>query len=78
MFLSPSVLFNSENLIKTTAELMAEDGYLEAGYEYIVIDDCWSSHDRDDYGRLQPDGDRFPSGIPALSDFVRNKFVKII
>jgi hypothetical protein len=32
---------------------MVKNGYLAAGYEYIIIDDCWLSHDRDENGRLQ-------------------------
>ncbi|KAJ9591023.1 hypothetical protein L9F63_027769, partial [Diploptera punctata] len=49
----------SENLFFRTAKLMATEGYLEAGYEYIIIDDCWLSKERDSEGRLQPDPDRF-------------------
>ncbi|KOB79089.1 Alpha-N-acetylgalactosaminidase [Operophtera brumata] len=29
-----------------------KEGYLEAGYEYIIIDDCWSEKERDYNGRL--------------------------
>ena len=32
----------NEELIKKTADIFVERGYREAGYEYIVIDDCWS------------------------------------
>ena len=32
----------SEELIKTTADFFVESGLKDAGYEYIVIDDCWS------------------------------------
>jgi hypothetical protein len=49
---------------------MVKRGYLDAGYEYIIIDDCWLSHERDAQGKLQPDPDRFPSGIKALADYV--------
>ncbi|KAJ8962660.1 hypothetical protein NQ318_001054 [Aromia moschata] len=59
----------SENLFKAMADRMASDGYLNAGYEYIIIDDCWASKERDDSGRLQPDPDRFPSGIKSLADY---------
>lgn len=52
------------------ADLMVSDGYLDAGYEYIIIDDCWASKKRDENNRLQPDPDRFPSGIKALADYV--------
>lgn len=40
------VFFSSENLIRTQAELLVQGGYLEAGYQYITIDDCWLSHNR--------------------------------
>ena len=26
--------------------MMASQGYREAGYEYLVIDDCWSLRER--------------------------------
>ena len=55
-----------------TADEMVRGGYLQAGYEYIIIDDCWLSHQRDKDGKLQPDPDRFPSGIKALADYVRS------
>lgn len=50
---------------------MASQGYKEAGYEYVIIDDCWLANERDSDGRLQPDPIRFPSGIKALADYVR-------
>lgn len=53
------------------ADRMVSDGYKEVGYEYIIIDDCWSSKERDENDRLQPDPDRFPSGMKNLSDYVR-------
>ncbi len=31
----------SEELIKSAADAMASNGMKDAGYEYIVIDDCW-------------------------------------
>ena len=32
--------------------------------------DCWASHNRTADGELQPDPKRFPSGIPALANYV--------
>lgn len=46
------------------------DGYAEVGYRTIHIDDCWTEHQRDAYGRLVADRRRFPSGIPALAEYV--------
>jgi hypothetical protein len=56
---------------------LADDGYLAAGYEYIVIDDCWLAMTRDPItNRLQPDPKRFPSGIRALADYVHSRGLK--
>ena len=43
--------------------LQVQDGWLAAGYRYIIVDDCWPSMSRDAQGRLQPDPARFPSGM---------------
>jgi alpha-galactosidase len=32
-----------ENIIKKAADAMAANGMKAAGYEYIVIDDCWQT-----------------------------------
>lgn len=61
----------SETLFKRIADKMASDGYLDAGYEYVIIDDCWSDKSRDADNRLQADPDRFPNGIKDLADYVR-------
>lgn len=62
----------SDQLIRDTARIMKEKGYLSAGYNYIVIDDCWSLKERDDQGRLVPDPVKFPYGMKALSDYVHS------
>ena len=36
----------SEKLIRKQAQLMVDGGYLAAGYQYIIIDDCWLNHSR--------------------------------
>jgi hypothetical protein len=35
------MIISSEKLIRTQAQLLVDGGYLAAGYEYIIIDDCW-------------------------------------
>ena len=45
----------SDQLIRETADAMVDQGYLAAGYEYLVIDDCWSLRDRDENGKLVVD-----------------------
>ena len=52
------------------ADAMVNGGFLSAGYEYVIIDDCWLAKHRDANGHLQPDPTRFPNGIRALADYV--------
>jgi len=66
----------SEQLIKETADVMADEGYLDAGYEYLVIDDCWALMERDENGRLVPDPVKFPNGMKAVADYVHSKGLK--
>ena len=66
----------SEELIKTTADFFVESGLRDAGYEYIVIDDCWSEKQRDENGRLVPDKYKFPNGIKPVADYIHSKGLK--
>ncbi|XP_050296611.1 alpha-N-acetylgalactosaminidase-like [Anthonomus grandis grandis] len=66
----------SEKLFRQMADHLVDDGYKDAGYDYIIIDDCWASRERDKDHKLQPDPKRFPSGIKALADYVHQKGLK--
>ena len=63
----------SERLIKETADTIASDGFRDAGYQYVIVDDCWLAMSRDASGNLQPDPDRFPSGIRSLASYVQSR-----
>ncbi len=65
-----------ENLIRSSADAMVSSGLRDAGYRYIVIDDCWHGK-RDSLGFIHPDPTRFPSGIKALADYVHSKGLKM-
>lgn len=65
----------SEDLIKGVADAMVETGLRDAGYIYLVIDDCWQI-DRDENGNILADDERFPSGMKALADYVHGKGLK--
>uniref|UniRef100_A0A668ADV5 Alpha-galactosidase n=1 Tax=Myripristis murdjan TaxID=586833 RepID=A0A668ADV5_9TELE len=67
----------SENLFRDMADRLAEDGWRELGYEYVIIDDCWMSKQRDEHGRLQPDPLRFPGGIAKLARYVHDRGLKL-
>lgn len=65
----------SEELIKSVADAMATNGMKDAGYQYVVIDDCWQVS-RDENGFIVADAKRFPSGMKALADYVHAKGLK--
>jgi len=65
----------SEEMIRRQADAMAASGMKDAGYQYIVIDDCWQKS-RDADGNIQADPEHFPSGIKALADYVHSKGLK--
>ncbi|HKM94195.1 MAG TPA: glycoside hydrolase family 27 protein [Prolixibacteraceae bacterium] len=65
----------SEVLIKEMADAMVEKGLKDAGYEYIVIDDCWQIG-RDSAGFIIVDPDRFPKGMKHVADYVHSKGLK--
>ncbi|AHM60881.1 alpha-galactosidase [Flammeovirgaceae bacterium 311] len=64
-----------ERLIRETADAMVASGLRDAGYVYINIDDCWHGQ-RDSLGFIQPDPERFPSGMKALADYIHSKGLK--
>lgn len=66
----------NEQLIRDVADVFVTEGYLDAGYEYIVIDDCWSLKERDADGNLVVDPAKFPSGMKALADYIHDKGLK--
>ncbi|XP_068609804.1 alpha-N-acetylgalactosaminidase [Brachionichthys hirsutus] len=67
----------SENLFIDMADRLSEDGWRELGYVLVSIDDCWSSMERDEEGRLQPDPKRFPGGIPKLARYMHDRGLKL-
>ena len=65
-----------EALIRETADAMIANGMRDAGYIYIVIDDCWESKERDAKGNLVPDPVKFPHGLKAVGDYLHEKGFK--
>lgn len=66
----------NEQLIRQIADKMAADGYAEAGYKYIFIDDAWQGG-RDKRNNILPDPEKFPSGMKALADYVHSKGLRL-
>lgn len=66
----------TEEDIRTAADQLVESGLRDAGYEYLVVDDCWMADEVDDKGRLQPHPEDFPSGIEPLAEYVHDRGLK--
>jgi alpha-galactosidase len=66
----------NEALIRQMADAMVSSGMQAAGYQYVVVDDCWMNPNRDAAGNLQGDPGRFPSGMRALGDYIHGKGLK--
>jgi alpha-galactosidase len=65
----------SGKLIKEVADAMVSTGMKDAGYEYVVIDDCWQTG-RDKDGNIIADTALFPLGIKDVADYVHAKGLK--
>jgi len=65
----------SEQVVRGAADAMVASGMRDAGYQYVVVDDCWAGS-RDTDGFITVDPERFPSGIKALADYVHSRGLK--
>jgi len=65
----------SESLIREAADALVSSGMKDAGYQYVVIDDCWQVS-RDAEGNIVPDPQRFAGGMKALADYIHSKGLK--
>ena len=66
----------NEQLIIESADAMVENGLLDAGYKYLVIDDIWHLKERGADGRMVPDPEKFPHGMKYVADYVHSKGLK--
>ncbi|MBQ3177414.1 MAG: glycoside hydrolase family 27 protein, partial [Clostridia bacterium] len=66
----------NEKVVRDTADAIVDLGLKDVGYEYVVIDDCWSLRERNAEGKLVADPEKFPSGMKALADYVHSKGLK--
>lgn len=65
----------SDQLVRGMADAMVKSGMKDAGYQYVVIDDCWQVS-RDAAGNIVADAQRFPHGIKAVADYVHSLGLK--
>jgi hypothetical protein len=66
----------NEQIIRDVADELVSGGYRDRGYEYVCVDDGWTT-DRDPVtNELRADPIKFPSGIPALVDYTHARGLK--
>jgi len=65
----------NEQIVRDSADAIVSSGMRDAGYIYVVIDDCWHGA-RDANGFITADAQRFPSGMKALSDYIHSRGLK--
>lgn len=66
----------TEQVVRHAADSLVATGMRDAGYQYVVVDDCWQAHTRGADGALRSHPERFPSGIKALADYVHARGLK--
>jgi len=62
----------SEVDVKAVAMAMINNGLRDTFGSWIIFDDCWAAGTRAANGSLQWDSDRFPSGIPSLTQWLHS------
>ena len=66
----------TEGQVRQAADAMVSSGMRDAGYQYVVVDDCWFDPQRDAQGNLRAHPTKFPSGMKALGDYIHSKGLK--
>jgi alpha-galactosidase len=65
----------NEKMVRDTADAIVSSGMRDAGYKYVVVDDCWHGK-RDANGFIVADPEKFASGIKALADYIHSRGLK--
>ncbi len=66
----------NEQVVREAANAMVSSGMRDAGYEYVVVDDCWFDPQRAADGTLRAHPTKFPSGMKALGDYIHGLGLK--
>jgi alpha-galactosidase len=56
---------------------MSSNGLFDLGYQYVNLDDCWQSKERNSSGILTADPIKFPHGIQYLADYAHSHGMKL-
>ncbi|KAK5113394.1 hypothetical protein LTR62_003494 [Meristemomyces frigidus] len=61
-----------ESLLLETSRLLINYGLRDAGYQYVVLDDCWSTGRGED-GYVVVDTNKFPNSLKHISDTLHSQ-----
>lgn len=67
----------NETMIQTMAQGLIHSGMKEAGYDLVLLDDCWAGPSRDSEGNLQANVTEFPNGMKPVVDYVHSLGLKL-
>ncbi|KAI7548792.1 hypothetical protein KC331_g4194, partial [Hortaea werneckii] len=65
------------SLVVAQVEMMQKVGLVEAGYNTLILDDCYALKERNATGHMVADPTKFPHGIEALSSQVNQCGVQL-
>ncbi|WP_152363865.1 NPCBM/NEW2 domain-containing protein [Microlunatus speluncae] len=64
----------TEDEVREVADALVDRGLRDAGYDIVWLDGGWQDErPRGEDGVLRADPDRFPSGLPALTDYLHDR-----
>ncbi|KFY43082.1 hypothetical protein V495_04191 [Pseudogymnoascus sp. VKM F-4514 (FW-929)] len=63
----------NQSIFVDAADAMERTGLLKAGYNYINLDDAWSTKQRAANGSMVWDSEKFPDGMPWLTAHLKSK-----
>jgi|EP01043_Picozoa_sp_COSAG02_P023607 alpha-galactosidase len=61
----------------SVADSMVSSGLVAAGYNYLNVDDLWAADQRNVKGEITADAAKFPSGMPALAQYLKDRGMKL-
>lgn len=66
----------NEQLIRSTADAIVNNGMKGAGYEYVIVDAGWKDRERTPEGKLAANPKKFPSGMKSLAEYIHARGLK--
>ncbi|TNV78155.1 hypothetical protein FGO68_gene4876 [Halteria grandinella] len=67
----------SQNAVLQNAKWLISTGLADAGYQYVNIDDCWSTQQRDANGHIVANATKFPNGLTSLANTIHSLGLKM-